>query len=263
MAKKNNAAKAQALVVVDAPITDHEAAILSALEGDTDNTPETSEKPALVQFDAGQAPEGADLSLSQIADSYQEDVKLEMAKKVAKGFEDRSTYEKTKNPNNERIHKALDKTRAKLTMPSAAAILIAAQVEPDFINRSVAEGSRYNVYAADKLADLVKGLRDGTLTNKINIAICKSLFAFRAAGEKFTGEMAKAAACDKMKVSAAMQKILIRHTVDPGTMSTQTSSTMTALQTMGIVKNTGSFRAPVYELTDTPQTKRLKEVLAA
>ncbi|WLR90965.1 hypothetical protein [Shinella zoogloeoides] len=256
---KNKAQKAVVeTVVVDTPITDHEAAILSALEGDNANTDP-------VQSDAGPAPvDGAvELSLPQIADSYTEDEKLAMAKKVAKGFEDRSAYEKQKNPNNDRIHKNLDKTRAKLTLPSAAAILIAAQVEPDFINRSQSEGSRFNVYAADKLADLVKGLRDGALTNKINIAICRSLFAFRAAGEKFTGEMAKAAACDKMKVSAAMQKILIRHTVDPGTMSTQTSSTMTALQTMGIVKNTGSFRAPVYELTDTPQTKRLQEVLAA
>jgi len=261
MAKNNNAKKAQATVVSEEVITDHEVAILAGLETGDGNTVVVSET---VQSDPGPAGDGAvELTLPQIADSYTDEQKLAMAQKVAKGFDDRATYEKTKNPNNERIHKSLDKTRAKLTLPSAAAILIAAQVEPDFINRSVSEGSRFNVYAADKLADLVKGLRDGALTNKINIAICKSLFAFRAAGEKFTGEMAKAAACDKVKVSAAMQKILIRHTVDPGTMSTQTSSTMTALQTMGIVKNSGTFRAPVYELTDTPQTKRLQEVLAA
>lgn len=259
--------KKNAVAVVE-QITDREAAILAGLEDTVTVSDETilqqKEHAAQVQSDAGQAPaDTSNMELLQIADSYDEQTKLDMAHKVAKGFDDRAAYEKQKNPNNDRIHKNLDKARAKLVMPSAAAILIAAQVEPDFINRSQSEGSRYNVYAADKLTDLVKALRDGTLSNKVNIAVCKSLFSFRNAGEKFTGEMAKAAVCDKVKVSAAMQKILIRHTVDPGTMSTQTSSTMTALQTIGIVKNTGSFRAPVYELTDTPATKRLEQVLAA
>lgn len=258
MAKNKQAQAVTETVIIAENLTDREAAILQALDEDTGNT-------VPVQSEPGPAADTSPVAqtLPQIADSYSDEDKLAMAVKVAKGFDDRSAYERQKNPNNERIHKSLDKSRAKLTLPSAAAILIASQVPADFINRSQSEGSRFNVYAVDKLADLVKGLRDGALTNKINIAICKSLFRFRAAGEKFTGEMAKAAACDKVKVSAAMQKILIRHTVDPGTMSTQTSSTMTALQTMGIVKNTGSFRAPVYELTDTPQTKRLEEVLAA
>lgn len=202
-------------------------------------------------------------SLEAIADSIPEKDRKRFATKIGKAFDDRSAYETEKNKSNERIHKELDKSRAKLAMPGAAAVLLAAKVDHAFINRSVANGSRFNVYAADKLADLVKALQDGNMKNKVNIAVCKSMFRFRAAGQKFTGEMAKAAVCDKVKVDAAMAKLLVRHTVDPGTMSTQTSSTMTALQTLGIVKNTGSVRAPIYELTETPQTARLQAVMAA
>lgn len=202
-------------------------------------------------------------SLTAITDGIADKDRKRMATKIGKAFDDRSAYETEKNKNNERIHKELNKHRAKLAMPGAAAILLAAQVPADFINRSVSEGSRFNVYAADKLADLVKALETGAMKNKVNIAVCKSMFRFRAAGESFTGEMAKAAVCDKVTVNTKMQKLLTRHTVDPGTMSTQTSSTMTALMTLGIVKNTGTFRAPVYELTDTPQTARLQEVIAA
>lgn len=260
--KNNNKALVTPATVNAAELTDHDLAVLQALEDDSDDT---AKSPDTVQVSAGPAPTSTDpeQSLTQMADGYTDAERLAMANKVAKGFDDRAAYERTKNPNNERIQKNLDKSRAKLVMPSAAAILIASQVEPEFVNRSVSEGSRYNVYAVEKLADIVKALRDGTMTNKVNIAVCKSLFSFRKAGESFTGEMAKAAVCDKMKVSKAMQAILIRHTVDPGTMSTQTSSTMTALQTIGIVKNSGSFRAPVYELIDSPQTRRLEEVLAA
>lgn len=258
MSKKNKtAAVASINTAVDVAVTDHDIAVLKMLETSEANT---APAPVAVQSDAGQA---TDAPFASLTDSYTDEVKLEMAQKIAKGFDDRSAYEKTKNPNNERIQKTLDKTRAKLAMPSAAAVLLATQVHPDFINRSISEGSRYNVYAADKMADLVRGLRDGALTNKINIAIAKSLFAFKKAGEAFTGEMAKAAACDKVKVTREQQKLLTRHTIDPGTMSTQTSSTMTALISMGIVQNKGTFRAPIYELINSPQTARLEQVLSA
>lgn len=185
-----------------------------------------------------------------------------MAKKIGGAFDERTKFEGIKNPNNTSIHKSLAKSRAALAMPSAAAIMIAANVEPNFINRSVAEGSCYNVYAADKLADFVRGLRDGMIRNAINNAVARSLFAFQKAGEDFTGELAKAAASAQYPVSEKKHKdLLTRHTVSPGTASTQTSSTMIALQSLGIVEQTGNAKFPVYKLTDAPVVNRLKEVL--
>ncbi len=54
--------------------------------------------------------------------------------------------------------------------------MLAAQVDPAFINRTLHDGSRYNVYAVDKVADAVKGIADGVISNAINRACMVSLF---------------------------------------------------------------------------------------
>jgi len=97
----------------------------------------------------------------------------------------------------------------------------------------------------------------------INIAVMKSMFKFRAAGLSFTGEMAKCCASDKIRIAASLSKELVRYTVSASTAPTQASSTMQALQTLGVVINKGSPKLPVYELTDTPATTRLQSLLAA
>lgn len=202
--------------------------------------------------------------LSEAVASLIDKQKQDMAKKIAKAYDARAEFETKKNPGGASIHKNLDKSRAKLIMPSAAALLLVSNVNPDFINASVNDGSRYNVYAADKLADLVQGLRDGVIRNAINNAITRSLFAFKDAGEPFTSDMAKAAASKQYPVKEKKLKdLLIRHTVSPSVASTQTSSTMTALQTLGAVKNVGSVKHPVYELTSEPVVDRLRELIAA
>jgi hypothetical protein len=199
----------------------------------------------------------------QALGAIKNDAAQEMALTVTKEIDQRAAFERQERPNNENIHKTLDKARARLAIPSAAAVLIAAKVDVGFINRSIQEGKRYNVYAIDKVSDIARFLKNGKQLNAYNNAVCRSLFKFRAAGESFTGEMAKAAISDKIRVTAQMQKILVRHTVSESTAPTQASSSMNALETLGIVANKGTQKHPVYELTDTPQTKRLEELLAA
>lgn len=202
--------------------------------------------------------------MTEVAAFEQDPEELDAARtKVGKAFDDRAGFEKRKNPDNDTIQTSLKKSRAKLVQARSVAILMSAGAAPDFITRSTNEGSAYNVYAADKVADLVNALNSGTIGNAINNAVCRSLFRFRAAGEAFTGEMARAAASDKLRVQGAIAKLLVRHTVSASTAPTQASSTMQALQTLGIVKNTGTTRAPVYALTDSPAAKRLEQVVMA
>lgn len=144
----------------------------------------------------------------------------------------------------------------------AASVTLACNVDPAILNRSLHEGSRYNVYAIGKLADAIFALSGGQVSNAINNAVMRSLFRFRAAGKTFTGEMAKAAASDKIRVDAAVREHLVRHTVSASTAPTQASSTMQALETLGIVKRTGGTKNPTYELTDSPVVRKLEEVLA-
>lgn len=183
-------------------------------------------------------------------------------KKLAGAYETRAKVEREKNPENDKIHDSLKASCNVLSKDVALRVLLAAEAAPDFIMQSSSEGKHYNVYAGQKVADLVQALDSGVMKNAINNAITRSLFAFRAAGEQFTGEMARAAASDKIRVQGQIAKMLVRHTVSASTAPTQMSSTMQALQTLGIVKNTGTRREPIYELTDTPQTRRLEEIVS-
>jgi len=175
----------------------------------------------------------------------------------------RVVFEDTKNPDNANIHRTLKKVRGSLVRAYAAKVMVAAQQDPVFINRTLLDGSCYNVYAIGKYGDLVDALAGTGMTNAINIAITRSLFAFAKAGLEFNGEMAKAAASDKIRVAESLRKHLIRHTVSASTAPTQASSTMQALETLKIVRIEGSRKNPVYKLLDTPQARRLQEVVEA
>lgn len=200
-------------------------------------------------------------TLLQKVEKIGDDVRKATAAEIGAALDERMAFEKSKN--NDHIQKTLAKSRARLAMPTPAAFLLAANVDVNFVNRSLNDGKRYNVYAIEKVADLVNALDKGVIRNAINNAVCRSLFQFRAANEAFTGEMAKAAASDKIRVEPRLAKLLVRHTVSASTAPTQASSTMNALETLGIVANKGSVKHPVYELTDSVQTSRLEEVLKA
>jgi hypothetical protein len=181
---------------------------------------------------------------------------------VEKAFEARAEFQRTKDPANEKIQDVLKASKKALSSDPALKTMIACGVDLAFVNKSSVEGSSYNVYAIQKVVDLVAALDTGIVKNAVNNAVTRSLFAFKSAGEKFTGEMARAAVSDKLRVQGQIAKLLIRHTVSPATAPTQMSSTMSALATLGIVENKGTRREPVYEVADTPQAKRLGEIVA-
>jgi len=174
----------------------------------------------------------------------------------------RAMFEGEKNPNNANIHKTLAKCTKALVRRHVANLFIAAQISPKFVNRVLQDGSKYNVYAIQKLTDFADGLVGAGMHNAINIACMKSLFACRAAGIAFTGKLAKAAASDKIKIAEAINKHLVRHTVSASTAPTQSSSTMMALQTLGVVKIDGSRKNPTYSVVDGPLTRRLEALCA-
>lgn len=191
-----------------------------------------------------------------------EDANL-MSVEIAREFDDRLAYERTKNPDNASIVKNLTSYRSRLALLSTARFLKAIAFDTGTINRSISEGSRFNVYSLDKVADLAAIFTSKQGRNAINNAITRSLFKFRKAGVPFTGLMAIAAASDKVKVDATLSRLLVRHTVSASTAPTQSSSTMNALRALGVVVNTGNQKFPVWTLTDTPQTRYLEELLAA
>lgn len=203
----------------------------------------------------------AQTSFEDIRAAVTEQAMKETANQVINVFENRMRTENRLKPGNEGLQVKLAKAKARMSALGVCGVMIAANVDPDFVNREVNEGARYNIYAIDKLNDLMAGLCSGTFRNAVNIAIMKSLFQFRAAGVTFNGVAAQAACSDKIKVEKGMTAHLVRHTVSAATAPTQTSSSTNALQTLGVIKNVGTTKFPIWQLTDNPVTDRVAEIL--
>lgn len=186
-------------------------------------------------------------------------------KKIEAAFDERAKHEADAAPANSSIQSKLKKERAKMVAPAIAALTLAAEVDPGFINRSNGENTakRYNVYAIGKLTDLLQGLKMGHLKNAVNLCVVRSLFALNKADRPFTGDLARAAVSGALPVSKEDDAIMTRHTAAASTAPTQASSTMSALTTLGVVTNTGTVKHPTYVLTDNPVVERLREVVAA
>lgn len=201
------------------------------------------------------------LSLHDLIANISDADKVTHAVAIGAAFDARMAFEKVTG--NDNIQKTLTKSRNQLASPRAAAVILACNVDISDINRSVHTGKCYNVYAIGKLSDMVYGVSGGAVNNAINIAIMKTLFKFRGADLVFTGEMAKACASDKIRIDAAINRVMVRHTVSASTASTQASSTMQALVTLGVVNKSGSHKNPTYTLTDAPVTHALEGLLMA
>lgn len=176
----------------------------------------------------------------------------------------RRDMEIEKSAYNDNMQRTLKKVRATLVRQYAARVLIATSVSPSFITEQSREGEHYNVYAMGKLNDLVDALCGLPMKNAINIALVRSMFKLRDAGKQITRRILEAAASDKIPLKdKELEGLLIRHTVGHTTAPTQTSSTMRALETLGIVKFTGPKNATVFEILDTPQTRQLEQIALA
>lgn len=183
-------------------------------------------------------------------------------KEISSEFASRIAFEEAQPGLSGKMVPNLEAAQKKMATPGTAAIFCAIDIDPTFINREIAAGSKFNVYGLQKVNDLVTGIGAGILQNAINRAVLMSMFNFKKAELPFTGEAALAAVSDKIKVDKAISKHLVRYTVSANTASTQKSSTMNALEVLGIVvSNKLRGNAEVFTLTDTPQTRRLEEVL--
>lgn len=177
-------------------------------------------------------------------------------------FAERIVFERSKPAGGDGIVAKLESALKRLQREGNVKALIVAKVKPSFVNESHNKGSRYNVYAVDKLVDLTSALAGGTIGNKINAAIVQSLAACEKHNIPFGGETALAAVSNKIRIAGELNDILFRHNVDQSTASTQKSSTLKALQTLGAVKNVSTGRAGVYRLNQTPASRRLLEAAA-
>jgi hypothetical protein len=276
-------ADADALAELAALAAANEARPLETFEGETGRWTQTDDGPVWTKIEAGLEPGQAgdadpatdgDTDLSDIEDPTHVPGELKTLKgnftaeekegkrdEIISEFTDRKAFEAAQPGMSSKMLPNLEAVEKKMATIGAAGLFLAMDIDPSFINREVSTGSRFNVYAFQKVNDLIVALDGGFMQNAINRAIVQSLFNFRDAGIPFTGTAALCAASDKVKADRAITKHLVRHTVSANTASTQKSSTMVALKTLGIVTNSGARGQEVWTLTDTPQTRRLEEVV--
>lgn len=183
-----------------------------------------------------------------------------MGLSITTEFAERARFEKDANPANSNIQKTLAKLIRAYDGPNMRRALVVLGVSAGHINETELGTKRRNVYALDKIRDVIYGAVTGHLKNAINLACITSLFKLETAQVAFTGKVALACASDKVAVDAQLKSLLKRHTVAEATASTQASSTMTALEVLGVVKNTGTRNFPIYVLQDTPLTRRLRDL---
>lgn len=201
--------------------------------------------------------------LKDLMSNVPEAVLKQKQAEVIAAFETRIAFEQAQPSVSDKMIPNLKSCMASLASETGARLLAALDIDMGFVNREVAKGSRFNVYALQKVCDLVTAMTAGFMKNAVNRAVLKSMFTCRDNEVAFNGDLALAAVSDKIRIEPRFAKHLTRHTVSQNTASTQKSSTMNALEALGIAtSNKQRGAAEVFTLTDTPQTRRLQEVLA-
>lgn len=149
--------------------------------------------------------------------------------------EARQAFEATKNPDNANIQKTLAGIRADLAHEAIAAVMLAANVPATFINHGERSNARFNVYAAEKVANVARVLAGAGRLNHYTWAIFASAYRCAAAELPFTH--ADAVACCSLEVRADGAKPLVRYEkhIAPNTASTQASSSIAALKAFGVL----------------------------
>lgn len=175
-------------------------------------------------------------------------------------IEDRAAYEATKNAENANIQKTLKGIRSDLEHSAIAEVMHNASVPANFINHAERGNARFNVYAAEKVANVARVLVGAGRLNHYTRAILASAQRCHAAGVPFTH--ADAVSCCSLSVKADPSKatLLVHYEkhIAPNTASTQASSSIAALKTFGILREGKSPSGAVaYALQDQPQTDAL------
>jgi hypothetical protein len=178
----------------ETPVDEVEAAVhsIEAYEDEDEDEDEATEDAIAEEIDSVIRQVTFGDLVANVTDSSYKSMKAEMAAQLDARleFEERKSLETGKD----NIFRNLTKTRGKLVAAYApSATFCALDIDPAFFNRVLHDGSRYSVYAANKLADLCEGLVNSGLANAINQAIVRSLFAVEAAPSS-TGSTARTAA---------------------------------------------------------------------
>ena len=151
----------------------------------------------------------------------------------------RKAYENDKNASNDSIQKTLNAIRKTCEREAIASVMLASNVDSSFINKSERTSNRFNVYAAEKVANVAQAIAKAATLNHYSLAILRAASALKKAELKLTHADAVAACSldvahkDKSRAAIIKSSRYAKH-VAANTASTQSSSSINALQAFSV-----------------------------
>jgi sorbitol-specific phosphotransferase system component IIBC len=158
-------------------------------------------------------------------------------------FDNRSAYEMQKeaidNKENHSMRKTLANLRKDMTHEKVAQVMLECNVDANFINRSERASARFNVYSAEKVANLARFIAKADFVlNHYTLAIVKTLKALESAEFSMTHDDAQSACSSDIRAQdTKKRKLIVQYAkvVAKNTASTQSSSSINALQMFSVI----------------------------
>lgn len=179
----------------------------------------------------------------------------------------RKSNEVAKAPNCTSMCATLDNLAKSVAHQKIVDVMLAAQVDANFINRAERSNAYYNVYAAEKVVNIARFLAVVAALNHYTKFIFLSALALEKNDMTLTHKDA-ACACSKdaKHADAKRSKHIVRYEkiVSPSTASTQSSSSINALQTFGILtESRDAANVVIYRINrENETTKALAKALS-
>lgn len=179
---------------------------------------------------------------------------------------ERAAYEKSANADNLNIQKTLKDLANDFSHEVVVKIMHAASVDANFINRHTRKNKRFNVYSAQKVANIARSAAKADTLNNYTRCIFLTALALTKANLSMTHADAQASLCADLRADASKSSLIYRYarTVAANTADTQSSSSINALQMFEVLRETRDDKNNVaYTLNlSAATTKKLASALS-
>lgn len=186
-----------------------------------------------------------------------------MKKAVERAFNARVAFETVGGESmTANMSRKIEHAQRSMQTDSIARLLCACDVDPEYINREIHKGSRYNIYALEKDVDVMIALVNGVrFNNKYNDVTAQSLIRFNAANKVMNNRDAQAQFCPDIASDNKGMLVKFDRFVAPSTADTQASSTLNSFMILGIVDAINPHtKTTLYKMTGNHTAQRVKEI---
>jgi hypothetical protein len=169
-------------------------------------------------------------------------------------IDSRAAYELAKNAENASMQATIKDLRKSVDHDAIASAMLASNVDAQFINRAERSNNRYNVYAAEKVVNVARYLAKAATLNHYSLAIVKAAIALQASDLLLTHADAVCVCSKDAKHKDAKRAKIVKSAhydkhVSSNTASTQSSSSINALQTFNVlIEKRDAANVVAYEL---------------